>query len=239
MNLSPRLKTIASFVNSNTTVADIGTDHGYIPVYLVENKISSKVIATDINEGPLNSAKSIVTEKGLSNYIHTRLGNGLSVLDIGEVDTVIIAGMGGKLITEILDKSSHIANSINYFIFQPMIGSTILRRYIYKNGYKIIDEKLAFESGRIYEIIFAEHGNDNIEDEIFFEIGKKLLMNKDPLLPDYINERITKYEKVMDSLTNSNSEEANKKYRKYNNICKRLKEVFKIYESKKNNEVNR
>ena len=101
-NLSKRLKAVASLVKKGSSVADVGTDHGYIPVYLIENNVVSSAIAMDINEKPLASCQALVKSKGLENEIQTRLSNGLENLKHGECDTVIIAGMGAELIVDIL-----------------------------------------------------------------------------------------------------------------------------------------
>ncbi|MTI66014.1 MAG: SAM-dependent methyltransferase [Firmicutes bacterium] len=227
MRLSPRLKTISKFVEKDTLVADIGTDHGYIPVYLIEKGIAKEVIASDVNKAPLESAKGYILKKGLENKIETRLGNGLKVLKPREVDTVIIAGMGGILISEILSESSMIVKDIKNFILQPMVASEQLRRYLYNNNFKIIDEKLAKEDNRYYEIIKVQLGKDNIEDPIFLEIGKKLLENKDPLLDSFLAKKLKKIRKILKNIEENGNVFRNDKYNKlkikYNKI-KRMKE---------------
>lgn len=212
MKLSPRLKTIADLVNKDSIVADIGTDHGYIPVYLIENNVAKKVIAADINEGPLKSAISYINKKKLANKIDTRLGDGLGVIEPNEVDTVIIAGMGGILISDILDASKSVTDTINSFILQPMIAAEDLRRYLYMNNYKITNERLSREDNRIYEVIYVEHGKDLIEDDIYFEIGKRLLEKKDPLLPFFIEKKISKYDNILNSIQSNNSIQGKVKY---------------------------
>lgn len=230
MRLSPRLKTIADLVTENSIVADIGTDHGYIPVYLIENNICQKVIASDINSGPLQSAKNFISSKNLLDKIDLRLGNGIETLKINEVDTCIIAGMGGMLISEILDNNKKIAKSIKRFILQPMVASDELRKYLYKNNYKIVNEKLSKEDERYYEIIVVEHGNDKIEDEIYFEIGKKLIDNKDPLLLKFIEKKLKKYELISKNIQ-ANSSVKSKKYLEIILKIEKLKEVIKNYGS--------
>ncbi|MTI70905.1 MAG: SAM-dependent methyltransferase [Firmicutes bacterium] len=227
MRLSPRLKTISKFVEKDTIVADIGTDHGYIPVYLIEKGIAKEVIASDVNKAPLESAKGYIIKKGLENKIETRLGNGLKVLKPREVDTVIIAGMGGILISEILSESSLIVKDIKNFILQPMVASEQLRRYLYNNNFKIIDEKLSKEDNRYYEIIKVQLGKDNIEDPIFLEIGKKLLENKDPLLDSFLAKKLKKIRTILKNIEENGNINRNDKYNKlkikYNKI-KRMKE---------------
>lgn len=226
MKLTPRLLEIANQVNKDSIVADIGTDHGYIPVYLIEKGISKKVIACDINEGPLDSAISYVAKKKLENNIPTRLGNGLEPVKPNEVDTVIIAGMGGILIADILEEGQEIADTIKTFILQPMVASDELRKYLYDNGFKIINEKLAREDNRFYEIIVATHGEEKIEDEIYYEVGQKLIENKDPLLKDYLLKKIDKTKKILNSIEKHGNTEKNKKYKKLKQNLSKLEEVY-------------
>lgn len=226
MNLTPRLLEIANKVDRGSIVADIGTDHGYVPVYLIENKISDKVIACDINEGPLKSAMNYIGKKKYQNSISTRLGNGLNPLNPNEVDTVIIAGMGGILISDILKQDKKIADTIDEFILQPMVASDELRKYLKENGYKIIDEKLTREDNRFYEIIIAVHGNQEIKDEIYYEVGYKLIENKDPLLKDYLLKKINKTEKILKSIEQNGNINGNDRYIILKKKLSRLKEVY-------------
>lgn len=231
MNLSPRLLEIAKMVDKDSIVADIGTDHGYIPVYLIENQISKKVIACDINEAPLQSAINYINTKKLNEKIDTRLGDGLSPINIGEVDTAIIAGMGGILITNILDDNKDIVKTIEKFILQPMIASSDLRKYLYKNNYKIIDEKLVREDNRFYEIIVAVHGKDEIKNNIYYEIGKKLIEKKDPLLKLHIEKKIKKTKTILENIEKNSDKEKNQKYIE---LKKRLSKLEVIYNDCKN-----
>lgn len=222
MRLTPRLQVIADYVKKNSIVADIGTDHGYIPVYLIEADICDRVIATDINKGPLENAESYIKKKGFDNNIDTRLGDGLCSIKPNEVDTLIIAGMGGLLMIEILEKSKDVAKSTHNFILQPMVASDELRRYLCNNGYRIVDEKLAKESDKIYEIIYAKHGKENIEKDIYFEIGKKLIENKDQYLSEFIRRKIDKLEKILSNLEDKDSANGKERYEdikiKYNDL---------------------
>ncbi|TAH63081.1 MAG: SAM-dependent methyltransferase [Gottschalkiaceae bacterium] len=226
MKLSPRLQAIADYVQKGATVADIGTDHGYIPVYLVDNNVSNKIIATDINIGPLENAKSYIEKKSYEEIIETRLGNGLEPLLPNEVDTVIIAGMGGLLITEILENSQVVTQNINRFILQPMVGSEELRKHLYRNKYKIIDEKLAKEGHKIYEIIVATHGEDNIDNEIYYEIGKKLVENKDKHLKELLEVKIRKTEKILIALKDKETVNGKLKYKQIERKYNEYKEVL-------------
>lgn len=229
MKLSPRLQTIADFVEKDKIVADIGTDHGYVPVYLLKNGISTKAIAGDVNEGPLKNAKEYIHKNQLSNKIETRLGDGLEVINPNEVDTVIIAGMGGLLIRDILEANKLITDSVDRFILQPMVASDDLRRYLHENGFRILDEKLAREKDRFYEIMVVEHGYESIDNELYYEIGKKLVENKDELLVDFLNKKVKAIEKILNNLKNRKSSQSIEKYRnikeKYDNIMEVISKI--------------
>ncbi|NMA85718.1 MAG: SAM-dependent methyltransferase, partial [Tissierellia bacterium] len=156
MNLSNRLKKIADFVPNNSIVADIGCDHGYIPIYLIKNNISKKVIAVDISENSIEKTIENVKNNNLEEDIEIRIGDGLDKILPFEIDTVIIAGMGGLLIRDILDKDKVKTNTISNFILQPNIASKELREYLYENNFEIIDEELVKEGDKFYEIIYAK-----------------------------------------------------------------------------------
>lgn len=231
MKISPRLLAIEYFVKDHSIVADIGTDHGYIPVYLIKNNTSKKVIGTDISKGSLDKAIQYVKELGYEDYIDTRLGNGLEVLKPYEVDTVILAGMGGTLIKDILEKDMEIAKTINNFIFQPMIATKELRKYLYKNNFKIIDEKIVKEDERYYEIIYAIWGKDYVEDEIYYEVSERLVDKKDPILKKFLEFKIQEIENILEKLEEKTTEKANERKEELFFKLKKYEEVFSKYES--------
>ena len=141
--ITPRLKCIIDHTKGNR-IADIGTDHAYIPIYLVKNDLAEYVIAGDVRQGPVDIAKANVEKHKLSDKIEVRLGSGLSVIEKGEVDTVIIAGMGGQLISEILSADTEKARECN-LVLQPMNAQYELRKYLISNGFSITDEDIAIE----------------------------------------------------------------------------------------------
>ena len=141
MVLTPRLQTIANLVTKEK-VADIGTDHGKIPVYLALNKKAKYIVASDVNQGPVDACKKNVELYGVGKSLECRKGNGLTVLKRGEVESIIIAGMGGELICNILRDSEEIAHCAKELILQPMNGIEKVRKFLYENGFKIMEEKL-------------------------------------------------------------------------------------------------
>lgn len=213
MKLTDRLLTIANLVTKGKRVADIGTDHGYIPVYLLNKGHVDFAILADVNKGPLENARNEVRHNNLTGKVNLRLGSGIEVLNENEVDEVIIAGMGGILISELLEAKKSVAHNLDKLILQPMQAQDELRKYLLNNGYEILDEVLVKEDFRIYEIIVAKYISKNIsvEDEIYYEVGKKLIENKDPLLNEFIDKKIFMYYSILKKLEGKTGEEIDKK----------------------------
>lgn len=231
MRLSDRLQTIANFIPKNTIVGDIGTDHGYIPIYLIENEISKKVIATDISKNSLDKIINCVKGTKYEKDIDMRLGDGLDPIKPFEVDTVVIAGMGGLLIRDILDKDKDKRDSITNFILQPNIATEELRKYLYENNFEIVDEKLVKEDGKFYEVIWAKKGKAYVDQDIYYEIGEKLLANRDPLLEEFLNNRIQMNEEILKELEGKETQRTMDRYRELTENIKELKVVLKKIES--------
>ncbi|MDR7870160.1 MAG: class I SAM-dependent methyltransferase [Tissierellaceae bacterium] len=232
MDLSNRLLEITKFVPKDSSVADIGTDHGYIPVYLIQNNISKNVIASDISSPSLDKTIEYVNQLDLNEKISPRLGDGLNVVKPNEVDTVIIAGMGGVLISKILEENKDTCNTIETFILQPMVASKELREYLIHNGYMIVDESLAKEGKRFYEIIVAKKGKGTIQKDIYYEIGHKLIEKNHPLLREFI---YNKKKSVMDIIAKLITDETVKtktRYKELTEILEEYREVEREVESK-------
>ena len=150
MKLSPRLTMVAGLVKKNSIAADIGTDHAYLPAYLVTEGISPRVIASDISEGPLKNAEKIIRNAKLENYITLRLSDGLEGYSPEDADTFIFAGMGGTLTVRLLEKIPWIKDSSKEFIFQPMSHSEDIISFLCENGFEITNELSCFDDGRCY-----------------------------------------------------------------------------------------
>lgn len=206
-----RLECIKSMVSECSVAADIGTDHGYVAEMLLQDSICGKVIATDINEGPLNRAIEHLKSVVLNSKCDFRLGSGLTVLKEKEADAIIIAGMGGELISDIIESSKNIALQARELILQPMTTGNKLRQYLYENGFKIIDENIVKELHHYYFIIKAVPGKDEIKDEIYYEISKKVLEKKDPLMNEYMNKLINTNENIIRSIEKNTSSDYNEK----------------------------
>ena len=160
------MQKMADMVGENDVVADLGTDHGYIPIWLMQNAACRDVILTDINSGPLEKARENISKYIPERAFDLRQGSGISVLRPGEADTVIIAGMGGILIRDILADEPEKTKSISAFILQPRNHSDVLRKWIEETPWlSVTDESLAKEAGKLCEIIAVKNISGGIEDE--------------------------------------------------------------------------
>ena len=150
INLSDRLSAAASLVKGGGIVADIGTDHGYLPVYLIQSGKIERAIAADIGKMPLENARKAVVQYGLADKIELRLSDGLSSFRENEIDEIVFAGMGGTLIAEKLKETSWIKNEKYHFVFQPQSRAEDLREFLFANGFEIGDEIAVHEGNRFY-----------------------------------------------------------------------------------------
>ena len=173
IKLDTRLKLAADEVRPGKKVVDIGTDHAYLPAFLVENGICTEAIAADIGKGPLENAKKVVsTSKDLSEKIQLRLSDGLKEIKSDEAEDIVIAGMGGILISEILTSAPWVKDETKRLILQPMSHAEDVRRYLCENGFEILKEKACTDGKHNYIIIVAEFRNKaNDKDEAFYYKG--------------------------------------------------------------------
>ena len=212
IKLSQRLQAIADFVPQGARVADIGTDHGFLPCYLAQKGQAVKVFACDINAQPLALAQKNVMDYGVADVVGTRLGNGLAVIEPGEVDVVTIAGMGGSLMIEILDAAPLVVDKLKRIILQPNVGAEAVRIWAEKNRWHIVQEELVRENDRFSVIIAMEPGrNLNSMTPVELFLGPELLNQQHPLLGLYISEEWDKAQMVLAQLAKSDSEESRRK----------------------------
>lgn len=206
MKISLRLHAIAQFIPKGSKVADIGTDHAILPVYLVREKISPWVVAADLNKGPLEAAAKNVAHSGFADKIELRLGYGLNTINSGEADLAVIAGMGGGTIKNILQEVKD-KYPVNSLVLQPMGDSGYLRQWLAEHDWMIADEDIVEEDGRCYEIIYAVRGREATANEVILSLGPRLVEKKHPLLKKLIEREIEGNKKIISALDgNSNTE---------------------------------
>ena len=225
MRLDKRLSAVAEFVGHGAKLVDVGTDHGKLPIYLMPTGKVSFAVASDKNEGPLFFARENINRAGLEKKISVRLTNGLNSVQPGEVDTVVVAGMGGALIKEILASSPLVLESVESLILQPMNEGAALRRWLYENDFYIENEILVKEDGRIYEIVLAKSGTRKMPKEIELLLGPVILKHKTELLKERITELKNKEEKKLLGMERSAKAKNSEEYALTENKLKGLEEL--------------
>lgn len=196
MNVSERIKTIVDEI-SHKVLADIGTDHGYIPIYAYKTSKINSAIACDVNETPLLNAKSNISSHKISKYIQTRLGYGLIPIQAGEVETCTIAGMGGDLIINILDSSRELVRDFSQLILQPQSKIENVRRYIHDIGFKIVNEEFVEEAGKYYTVINSVKGEEKKYTLAEYALGKILIEKRAPAFINHVNKENDKIKSVV------------------------------------------
>ncbi len=222
-----RLECIVSMVGKCGTAADIGTDHGYLAEMLLKDGKCDKIIATDLNKGPLKRAMDHLSSVKLSDKCDFRLGSGLTVLKEKEADVIIIAGMGGELISHILETSKETALNAKQLILQPMTAADLLRRYLAENGFEIIDENIVKEYQHFYFVIEARAGTAKYENKIYYEISKCLIEKKDSIMIEYMKKLLNTNKKIISSLEKAGNVEYNVKIEGLKEKNKIIRELIK------------
>ena len=184
IKLSKRMKAVAAMVTSNGILADVGTDHGYVPIALVQRQKIPGAIAMDINKGPLARAKENIAAAHLEDYIQIRLSDGVEELEPGEADSILIAGMGGELIIHILSEGEKVCKKASELILQPQSDIRKVREYLREHQYKIVDEDMVCEDGKYYPMMRAI----NVEEtKVACDIyGQLLLRNGNQVLRRFL-----------------------------------------------------
>lgn len=209
MELSKRLSAVAGLVTEGASVADIGTDHGYIPIYLAEKNPQAVLLAMDVNEGPLKRAREHIQAAGLDKRIELRLSDGLAALSPGEVDTVIAAGMGGGLILRILHAHPQVTASVREFVLQPQSELEKVRASLEEQGYRVIREDMVEEDGKYYPMMKMVHGREERPlTKVEHLYGRKLLEERHPVLYEYLQREKRLKKEILERLALSGSSKA-------------------------------
>ena len=200
LKISKRLCTAASYVRNGAVVADIGTDHAYLPIYLaLENRIT-RGVASDINEGPISKARENIHKYGLENIIDTCVSNGLDGIEKYEPTDIVICGMGGELIAQIIENSSYVKKQGVRLILQPMTTIRELREYL-QSGFSTIAENIVHEDNKLYQIIYVEYDGISREySDAELELGIKNIENDGELFEKLLCSLISKKQKKLDGM---------------------------------------
>lgn len=208
LQLQPRLQLLADMIPNGTRLADIGTDHGYLPVWLMQQGRISFAIASDINSDPLDHARQSAQEYGV-NGIDFRLCGGLDGIKPTEVNMIIIAGMGGETIIQILDSAPWTKDGRHTLLLQPMTKTELLRDWLADNGYRFVRERLVWDKDILYPIMEVIGGKQVKLTALQRTVG--VAMSDDPLYPEYLAQHITKLQRAIGGMLQSNSDKNREK----------------------------
>lgn len=211
--LSRRLETVVKYIPEGSRIADIGSDHAYLPCHVVGTGLVPFAIAGEVVEGPYQSARKQVESEGLTECVVVRKGDGLEVISPGEVDCITIAGMGGALIASILDEGKEKLKDVKRLILQPNISAISIRTWLLNNGWQLIAEEILEEDGKIYEVLVAEQGDstrlyrEKMETSLLLgpflsKAKSKIFIKKWTGEKDNWNRILENLEKAVDSMEN-------------------------------------
>lgn len=204
------MEKVASLV-THEVIADIGTDHGYVPIYLYQKGRIKKAYACDVRKGPLEKCRKNIALYGAEDVIETRLGSGLTPLKAGEAETAIMAGMGGMLIIHILQDSPEVAASLTELVLSPQRDFAEVRKYLHEIGFAIKEEHTIKEDRKPYVLMRCEREAERYEREIEYLYGKRLLEKKDPILKEVLLHEEGKYSRLLENLKKNPTENAQKR----------------------------
>ena len=237
MHLDKRLQAVASLVPQGSRFADIGTDHAYLPVWLLEQGVIASAVAGDIAAGPCQAAQTTVAMHGAASSIAVRQGSGLAVLRPGEADCIAICGMGGSTIISILAADMAVAKGAQRLLLQPMAGAAALRRWLVAQGWCITREELVDDEPHFYEIICAERAEkyaarasdagEQCYSEVEYLVGPALLRDGHPLLAKHIARQQASLHELLTNMARSERAKASAKYQEAQKLLQAL-EALKL-----------
>lgn len=229
MELSIRLKAVADCVLPGLRPADIGTDHGFLPIWLVQNGRCPHMIACDVRTGPLSRAQEHIQLAGLSGRIETRLSDGFEGLQPGEVDGAILAGMGGMLMADILQAESqrerNLLQEVKQLILQPQSDLAAVRRMVHKLSFRIERETMVIDRDKYYWIFDCRPGRQRFEKAWQYQYGQSLAERKDPVFQSYLREQEARSRRLLAALEKESSESA---YKRREELLQTLREIQEV-----------
>ena len=206
IHLSKRLTALANMVTDGNRLADIGTDHGYIPIYLCQTGKIPSALAMDIGKGPLQQAQTHIAEHGLSEQIKTRLSDGMAALQFGEADTILIAGMGGGLVMKILSEGAEKLTGKEELILQPQSEIALVREFLRVRNFQILNEDMILEDGKYYPMMKvsqqkAAEQTKILPQEVADGFGPVLLQKRHPVLKEWLERELRTTNSVIEQLS--------------------------------------
>ena len=229
LKISDRLATVASLIPVGANLVDIGTDHGYVPIWLLQNQRIASAIAMDVNKGPLARAKENRDKYGFSAVMDLRLSNGFEKLQPGEGDSVLIAGMGGPLMIRIIEEGRKNASSIQTWVLQPQSEIPSVRRYLHEHDFIIVEEIMLKDEGKYYMAMKAVPGKEASWNRLEYLFGKYLLEQKHSVLKEFIEKETELYKKISQQLIESN-QTASERYQEVVGYLEDLKQAMTYYD---------
>lgn len=212
VSLSRRMQAAADLISPGNRVCDVGCDHGYVSIYLAGSGKAPRVLAMDVNEGPLLRAKAHVRKYHMEDYITLRLSDGLCSYRAGEADSLLCAGMGGRLMSEILGRDWEKTSDFKELVLQPQSEIPLFRKFLRENGYRFVEETMVLEDGKFYPMMKVER-RENLpardmgqvrgeNHDILLQdmLGPLLLERKDPVLLQFVNKEIRGKREILDRL---------------------------------------
>lgn len=229
-SLSPRLQAVADMVPKGSKLADVGTDHGRLPVWLVRQGLVPQAVASDLRPGPLSRGQALAQRWEVSDRVSFRLCNGLAAIRPEEAEIVTIAGMGGETIADILAAAPWSRNAGHRYILQPMSGMDGLRRYLSENGFMIVQERLVQEGETLYVILFVEPGEMQPLTEGEIWVGRQVPDMESPLRKRYLEQELKKLRMAAEGVSLSQRLEDEKKRERYERAVLEVAQIKKEWE---------
>ena len=241
IELSKRMQSVADMIQPCDAVGDIGCDHAFVSIYLVEQRRAKRVIASDVRRGPIAIAKRNIEAMNLSDQIEIRMGDGLDTIVPGEVNAVVLAGMGGMLMIDILERGEEVVTRCDQLVLQPQSDIEKVRRYLAEKGYHLADEQMLIDAGKYYNLLDVrvhemvqkdEYDCSKLADDWCYMYGGSLLRKKDPVLRSWLVKRRDTTTGLINSLSGKNTENAARRLKtvkaEQKTICAVLKQVYGI-----------
>lgn len=229
MQISERLKTVASYV-SGCRVADIGTDHAYVPIYLMEQGRILQALAMDIGKGPLERAAEHIREHGWELQIQTRLSDGMEAYRSGEADSIVIAGMGGAMIVKILSEGSGKYEGVKELILSPQSEIYLVRQWLRGHGWQIVEETMLIEEEKYYTVMRAVPGIHKQAKPVEDYYGKYLLEHRSPVLKQFLLKEKQKLHHILANLQSGRGEHIEKRVQELREELLFIEEALAYYE---------